>query len=340
MPNNPSEEPFLPAFCRPAAVFFVVLICELVALLLVLSNSLLPAFNWQLLGTTSLFVQWLGLASAGLLCAARPLLLKQSLRIQIVSVYLVILGVSAICGFVSSKLLPGPEASYWRVVRMVLMSAIVAGLGCRYFWLQYQHRLRRQAHLTATIDALQARIRPHFMFNALNSIAGMISLDAQKAEAMTLDFAELMRASGKASGIVPLEQELQLCRQYVALEKIRFGERLAVDWRVEAGLNQVQIPNLLIQPLIENAIYHGIQQRADGGSIDICICRLDAKLAIYISNPLPVRAVTGIKGQQLAVDNIRHRLSALYGVHASYQVDLSESQYKVVLLLPLQQASA
>lgn len=338
MQRNHSDEAFLPAFCSPIAVFVVVLVGELLAVFMALSVSQLPAFNWQMLGAASLFVQWVGLSAAAILCAVKPRVERWSLRAQVVLVYVVVLVVTSAYSLLASGLLHSGGAPWWAALKALLLSAIVVGIGLRYFVLQYLHQQQKQAELQSRIEVLQARIRPHFMFNTLNAIASMIHVDQAKAEVMTLDFADLMRSAMQQPALVPLASELALCRQYVALEQLRFGDKLQVEWHIDAASEQARVPNLLLQPLIENAIYHGIQGRSAGGTI-IVRCQLnDAAMRLSVSNPKADSNFQPQHGQQFAVENIRHRLQLVYGDAAALS-QIDGDDFTVALSLPLELTS-
>lgn len=334
MQQNHSEEAFLPAFCSPVAVFIVVLVGELLAAFIALSHSQLPDFNWSLMGSASLFIQWVGLVSAGVLCGLRPTVKFWTLRQQLVFVYFVVLSVTAVCSMLANYLMPD-GAPWWRLIKAVLLSAIVVGIGLRYFVLQHLHQQQKQAQLQSQIEVLQARIQPHFMFNTLNAIASVIHVDQDKAEAMTLDFADLMRSTMQQPALVPLASEIDLCKQYSSLEQIRFGEKLTFNWSVSAASEAIKVPNLLLQPLIENAIYHGIQGRPEGGLIEISSTVTANELVISVRNPLAGQDFSPQSGQRFALDNITHRLQLIYGDSASMKQQLSDSYFEVNLNLPL-----
>ena len=334
MQQNHSEEAFLPAFCSPIAVFIVVLLGELLAVFITLSLSPLPYFNWSMLGSVSLYIQWVGLCSAALLCAVRPSVQAWSLRQQIILVYAVVLGITALCTWVASYLLHGGVSPWWAMLKAVLLSAIVVGIGLRYFVLQYLHQQQKQSELKSRIEVLQARIRPHFMFNTLNAIASIIHVDQDKAEAMTLDFADLMRSTMQQPALVALSSELDLCRQYAQLEQIRFGEKLRFEWNIGLGCEHVKVPNLLLQPLIENAIYHGIQGRSGGGLIEISSKIEGDQLQLMVRNPLADSDFTPQTGQQFALENIRHRLQLVYGETAAIMQQRSDAYFSVSIQLP------
>lgn len=332
MPKKRIDEAFIPAFCEPLALFFVVLFCELLAILLALVKTPWPNFDLTLFGTSSLFVQWVGLLSAGLLCALRATINRYALGVQVGLSYGLILLVTLIASAGASYLLA--VSSWWWVVNNVVIAALVVGVAMRYFVLQYQYRLQQQAELNQRIEVLQARIRPHFLFNTLNAIATMIDLEPQKAETMTLDLADITRESMRQPTMVSLATELSLCEKYLTIEKQRFGERLQVDWQREAAAEPVQVPNLLLQPIVENAIYHGIQRRAAGGVVTIAVSGGDGVVDIVISNPLPDKTSPEVKGQQIAMENIQRRLSAVYNEKARCDIQQSNESYSVHVRVP------
>ena len=120
----------------------------------------------------------------------------------------------------------------------------------RWFYLQQQLQNREQAALKSRIQALQSRIRPHFLFNSMNSIASLIDIDPEAAEKMVVDLSELFRASLMEPGLVSIEDEIALCKQFVSIEQTRLGPRLAVEWNVDLSEGSFKIPSLMLQPLI------------------------------------------------------------------------------------------
>jgi two-component system sensor histidine kinase AlgZ len=178
------------------------------------------------------------------------------------------------------------------------------------------------------VQALQSRIRPHFLFNSMNSIASLIAIDPVAAETAVEDLAGLFRASlAQTSTEVSLADELDLCRRYLRIEQLRLGERLRVHWDVTALPADLPIPALSLQPLLENAIYHGIQMRADGGELSISGRYQAGEVRLRVCNPLadataPVRA-----GNRMALDNIGHRLRGLYGDGAGVEMQRRDREF-------------
>ena len=229
----------------------------------------------------------------------------------------------------------------WRetlLIRSLMVTAIIGSLGLRYLILREraQHDLRLQQE--SKLQALQSRIRPHFLFNSLNSVASLTRSDPAKAEAVLHDLADLFRVLlADARKLVPISAEREISRQYLEVEKIRLGDRLQVKWNVSNIPRAALMPALTLQPLLENAIYHGIEPRFAGGTIKIDMWAEDEKiLNIMISNPLPdVRKEGHSKGNRLAHENIRQRLATQFGDAASMQIIQEGGQYHVKVKMPI-----
>lgn len=183
----------------------------------------------------------------------------------------------------------------------------------RYFYIQEQLRVRQRTELTARLQALQSRIRPHFLFNSMNIIASLIHVDPDKAEQAVEDLSELFRASLKAEGEIGLDQELALCQHYINIEMLRLGDRLQVEWRLNAAPEDLSIPALTLQPIIENAIYHGVEPRAETSTVRIALDYDGKAVSLIITNPVAPAEARKTKGNKMAIDNIRQRLQAHYG---------------------------
>src|SRR5690606_1609949 len=177
--------------------------------------------------------------------------------------------------------------------RNLCISAIVSAVVLRYFHVQYQWRHQVQRETNLRIEALQARIRPHFLFNSLNTIAALIEAAPESAEQAVEDLADLFRASlGDANTLVSLEEEIALAQLYQRLEEKRLGERLRVDWKITDAANQ-QLPRLTLQPLLENAIHHGIEKLPDGGTVTVTGERTDKGYRLMVRNPLATGMAEG-----------------------------------------------
>jgi two-component system sensor histidine kinase AlgZ len=313
---------FLPDLCNVQSVFTLVVGGELLALALVLADSGLQPFHWEQLGNVSFLVQWVVLLSAGLLCPLRPFLSRHSLLLAGFLSYSIVLLVTLGSSVVGQRLMGFGQVDWWMAGSHVLLAAIFGGIVLRYFYIQQQLLTQEEAELRARIQALQSRIRPHFLFNCMNSIVSLIGSDPDKAERVVEDLSDLFRASLAAPGQVPIAQELNLCRQYIRIEQLRLGSRLQMDWRVGELPEHCMIPSLLLQPIVENAIYHGIQPRSQGGTVEISVEARDNQLTIVVRNPLPRRTEPAVKpGNRMAMENIRNRLAAHYGDRASVRAE-------------------
>ncbi|WP_300381624.1 sensor histidine kinase [uncultured Alcanivorax sp.] len=240
-----------------------------------------------------------------------------------------------VMGWVTGSLVPGTLWS-WEIAVNGLIAAIIAGLVMRYFYVQEQLRQKGQAELQARIQALQSRIRPHFLFNSMNIIASLIAVDPDAAEKVVEDLSVLFRASLKNIGNeATLEEELELCRRYIHIEQLRMGERLQVEWDIRVEAKTVMIPLLTLQPLLENAIYHGIQPLTAGGVVTIRALAENGDLVLSVSNPKP-EGGGHHQGNRMALENIRHRLEALYGDEVAVESRPQQKEYEIEIRYPLQ----
>lgn len=335
------EQLFIPNLCGIRMVFVVVMIAELFAIVLALAPMRVSLEGyWYSLAMISLFVQWCALASCAVLCLVRPWLAKQdNRRVAIISFSLTLL----IVGLVS-------EAAYWSIFsadflsfnhwqflfRNLFMAAIISGLVLRYFFMQHQWRQRVKTESQARLQALQSRIRPHFLFNSMNTIASLTRSDPARAELAVEDLADLFRISlGDARSHYELADEISLCRRYLGIESLRLGDRLNIEWAIEDLPEDALVPPLLIQPLLENAIYHGIESMTGGGTITVKGQRDGRKLAIVISNPFPGKEPQQHqKGNQVAMKNIRERLHAVYDQKGRLETGLENNEYRVTIHIP------
>ena len=207
---------------------------------------------------------------------------------------------------------------------------------------------RESAELRAQVQALQSRIRPHFLFNSMNVIASLIPVDAEKAEQVVEDLSELFPASLQEAGsLVSVSEEVQLCMRYINIETLRLGDRLKVSWDVEAPPRDAEMPLPLIQPLIENAVYHGIQPLSEGGIIHVNRAFNEGQMVLTITNPLKELDKAAdeatsknyspkppAKVNSIAIDNIRQRLEVVYGENATLVTKQQGNRFKTTLTCP------
>jgi two-component system, LytTR family, sensor histidine kinase AlgZ len=346
-PGN--DEFFIPDLCNTRAVLILIVTSEMFALIVVLVAHPLPWFNWTSMALISLLIQWITLSSAAIICTLRPVLANMSQSMALSLCMLVVFidtGVFSLVGqWVFAPVLPGidtwEQLDYWGVVQNMLIGGLISSMVFRYFLVQHRLRVQQSAELNARLQSLQSRIRPHFLFNSMNIIASLIASDPKTAEAVVEDLSELFRASLKeTANAVPLKNEIDLCKKYARIEQLRLGKRLQVNWHEHdfpADLyQQIEIPLLLLQPLVENAIYHGIQPLPEGGTVNITLSAQNDIFTVTITNPLVTNyaAKSNGKGNQMAVNNIRHRLLAIYGDQASLEQREVNGEYVTVLSFP------
>ena len=330
---------FLPNFCGLRMVFVVVVIAQLFAFVVLLLGLHSYWGNlWQHLGLISLFIQWCALASCAVMCLVRPYICRFSHRVVATISYLIIVlvvwAVSELAYWYVFRD-SGVVNDHWAyVIRNMLITIILTGPILRYFYVQHQWRENVRAEAESRLQALQARIRPHFFFNSLNTIASLTRTEPGRAETAVEDLADLFRASMRdARQFHTLEQEWRLCERYLDIEALRLGERLNIDWQVDDVPGDAFVPPLMIQPLLENAIYHGIETRADGGTIKIVADMQGKVITVTISNPRS-EELSHSKGNQIAQQNIRDRLHTLFGAQGNMQIDDSHDNYSVIISWP------
>ncbi|MBX2858109.1 MAG: histidine kinase [Cellvibrionaceae bacterium] len=335
-PTPPGD--FLPDLCGVQAVFALVLIGELLALALVVVDRGVVSFDWSHFGTVSMMVQWVVLSSAGSLCPLRPWFRRLPSWLAGFIGYAIILLLTALVSLLGQWVLNmGGRVDLASLAQHLVVSGVFAGIALRYFYIQQQLHNQEQAELIARIQALQSRIRPHFLFNSMNSIASLIAISPVQAEKMVEDLSHLFRASLSEPTMVSLKSELVLCQRFAAIEQLRLGDRLKLEWQLpgEQILCDVVIPSFLLQPLVENAIYHGVQAIPEGGLVRLSVA-VSAAVEIQVINPVVARqqAEAVPQGNGIALQNIRNRLCALYGQNALLRTEIKQGEFKVLVKYP------
>jgi two-component system sensor histidine kinase AlgZ len=218
--------------------------------------------------------------------------------------------------------------------RVWLFAFLLTAITLYYFNLH--QRAYSPAVAEARLQALQARIRPHFLFNSINAVLSLIRSQPKQAETALEDMADLFRVlMADNRDLVPLAQEIGLCRQYLALEKLRLEERLTINWQIDSMPPDALIPPLLLQPLIENAVYHGIEPLPQGGTITIRIYRTHHDIHIVLSNPFN-NLSQHHHGNKMALKNIKERLTLHFDLEASLKCSHTDGVYQVHIVLPHQ----
>ena len=340
---------YLPNFCASRAAVAVVVIVELTAIVLSIARSGSADF-WSELARSSLFLLWVGLVCAALLCALRPALARlgaaRGSGAVLALLTAAVAGISFGVGVLGhSRLLAGAAVLFPHriapfVLRNTAIGFVIAAIALRYFYVTDQWRRNIELRAAARVHALQARIRPHFLFNSMNTIAALTRSSPPQAEQAVQDLADLFRASlADPRQTITLADELEIARTYQRIEQLRLGSRLEVIWEVEALPGDARVPGLLLQPLLENAIYHGIEPRTAGGAVHIRGERSGALISVVVRNPLGVPPATR-QGNHLALENIRERLALLYGARALVKAGAFGEEYIVTLRFPYVAAAA
>ncbi|HET9122915.1 MAG TPA: sensor histidine kinase [Acidiferrobacteraceae bacterium] len=346
--QDPAQAPsWLPNLATGAVALRVLVAAELVALALALARNPWPGptalRDFVLLSGYALAIAATGLL--GLRVLARPL---QRLSIGQAFVWLFVLllcvifgvteGLVAVLGHLGYLHAPSPGWQWSVLARALLLGSILGFLGLRYLAMTHRAQLDAKREQESRMQALQSRIRPHFLFNSMNSVASLTRSDPARAETALQDLADLFRVLlADARKLVPISAEREISRQYLEIEKLRLGDRLKVTWNVSNVPRTALIPALTLQPLLENAIYHGIEPRFGGGTVRIELwTEGDRTLNIMISNPMPeVPKRAHGKGNKIALDNIRQRLETYFGSEASLQTLEEGGQYHVKVRMPI-----
>jgi two-component system sensor histidine kinase AlgZ len=352
-PSANTHHLLLPDFCSQRAVLLILVIVALTGVLLALAGTGFSPQFWGDLARKLMFLLWTGLAGAALLCAVRR---QIAARGALAGAFLVLGLVVALVAVVSElawrvlnsptfnpySLLGAAPTGHWPfLARNLAIGAIVCAVALRYIYVAQQWRLNVEAQARARVDALQARIRPHFLYNSMNTIASLTRSDPTRAEDAVLDLADLFRASlDEKRVLVTLQEELDTARTYERIERLRLGDRLRVHWDVAAAPPGTLVPALTLQPLLENAIGHGIANLAAGGEVAIEGGTVGDMLLLSVRNPLPLGDTQDRNGHGIALENIRERLALLYGARASVAAGREGDEFVVRLRVPLAQATA
>lgn len=344
-----TDDPWLPDLCRLPRLAAMLGLAELSVVVVALAPGGAQGWDAGAFLNASGYALWLGLSVSVLLCVSRRWLSRLPMRMgALLAVALaaaVAMAASAIVHtlFVSvgaqGELLPGA----WRFVGgSATVVALLTALALRYFYVIDRWQAQVGAHARAEADALQARIRPHFLFNSMNMIAGLLRRDPVVAERAVLDLSDLFRAAlGAGEGDSTLAEEVRLGERYLAIEQLRLGERLQVQWRKQDDLPwTLPMPRLVLQPLLENAVLHGISRLQQGGTIDIVLEVVGGNLRIDLRNPSLPPEAQGVHGAGHAQRSIEHRLGYAFGPRARMASGWRDGYYHCEIVLPLEPTRA
>ncbi|HEU4626448.1 MAG TPA: sensor histidine kinase [Steroidobacteraceae bacterium] len=337
---------YLPDFCTSRATLAIVLIVELTAFVLALSHWDAELGFWRNLSRLSLFLVWIGLTGAALLCALNRVLRRLSAAQVSMAVLAIIMGLVALVSLLASwagrtafaeelGIVPlFPRDQWGFVLRNMAISLVITTLALRYFYVAHEWQRNVEMQARARVHALQARIRPHFLFNSMNTIASLTRSDPALAEQAVQDLADLFRANlSEQRNTITLAQELEVARIYQRIEELRLGERLRVVWNINQLPMQAIVPGLLLQPLLENAIYHGVEPMPLGGVVQVSGELSGGNITIVVRNAVSDRQ-NYREGNKLALANIRERLELMYGERALVKAGRFDHEYIVTLRFP------
>ena len=327
-----------PTFCNWRLLLAVMVITEVSVILVGLGPGGYPGWQWFL--TASVYSQWMALFCASGLCIASGWTRRFSSDGAWVFSWLIVLFLTMVFSFaawlgagISQPGLLQDEVGLF-VFKNVFAVGLVALVFFRYLVMRARWRAELLAQAEARVQALQARIQPHFLFNSLNTIASLVHDDPDNAEAATLDLADIFRGSmRRADQLISLEDELMLARQYLNMEQRRLGERLVLEWRVDELPSGAQVLPLMLQPLLENAVAHGIQAWPEGGKLSVYGRGETDQVVITIGNPL-APAGHESAGNGMAIQNIRERLALAFGGRAKLLTNQDQEQFYAVLVVP------
>lgn len=343
------EGQIIPEFCRGRALGMLMIATQMVACILALASGATWSELPMRLLLLSLFLQWIGVSCAAVLCLTRHWLHASDVRwvflvcwgLLVLVVFLVSVGAQAFLryGHIDAAI-HLIDADF--VLRNVAIGALVSLLLLRYFWERHQWLEQTRAQSEARYASLQSRIHPHFLFNALNSLAALIRAKPEAAETMVEDLADLLRVSlADHYTLVTLREELGIVEVYLRIEQQRLGKRLTSNIDIPNDMMGLLIPRLTIQPLVENAVFHGIALLATPGTLQIHGWREPGFFCIEVTNPMPERSKSNKPGSGVAIANIRQRLHLLYREQASITLDAytgpSRSNFRACLRFPLEQ---
>ncbi|MGQ0525662.1 MAG: sensor histidine kinase [Betaproteobacteria bacterium] len=327
--NQNAYSSALPNFRNLGILLRILLIVNLAAIAAAMISSKGAHDFWPRLLDVSMVVQPLLLVSMLALVALNDLLRHLPYYLGAVAVLTLELTLATLLHVYGRPLLPVEGAwleRYWTLTFLVTLMLLL------YFDLR--GRALSPAISEARLQALQARIRPHFLFNSINAVLSLIREDPKRAESALEDMADLFRVvMADNRELTPLAREVELCREYLALEQLRLGERLKVEWHVDNMPADACIPPLVLQPLLENAVYHGIEPRTAPGVISINIYLAREQVHAVLRNPYEHEG-NHHAGNKMALANIRERLQLHFDAEASLATRVTDETYQVHITMP------
>lgn len=343
---------FLPNFCETRMLINIVVVAEMLALVISLVMpipSIFFANYFEAFLQISIFIQWIALASAAGLCLTRKYMARLPNHMALITAYLFLLLITFAVDecvlwilWITEKI-ASPRPIWYAHLHLqnLSVSAIINALVLGYFLTKQELKQRTVSEANAKMQALQSRIRPHFVFNAMNIIASLTRSDPKKAEMAIEDMSELFRMMlNEEETLVPVKKEIDVARKYLALEELRLDNRLQVAWDIGKFPRKAIMPILTLQPLLENAITHGIEPLPNGGIVSVTLWEEDDIIRIRITHPVTDKRNIA-SGHELnkALENIKQRFNTHYGANAKIKWELQDNRFIVSVSLPVRDAT-
>ncbi|MBO9718328.1 MAG: histidine kinase [Pseudoxanthomonas sp.] len=337
----PESRP-LDALFRPTALIAVILGGEALALILALGPGQPSGGRLVQFGLASLGVQWIALGTLCAIYLARKPLSKLSATMTAWICLGLLLSMTALVSGAASRIpgivgeSPGEDAAFvWRMLALALVVGLLGLLSFQNYWRATSLAvLAKQSEL----DTLRARVQPHFLFNTLNTGAALVRQHPADAEQLLLDLADIFRAALAGPRFSGLDQELLLARRYLDIESLRFGDRLRTEWDLPDVVPDAVAPTLSIQPLVENAIRHGIEPAPQGGVVTIALAVTGRDVRVTVRNSLAPPGAAARNGHGIGQSAVRARLEALPGAPGRLETDIGADRYTATVVLPLADA--
>lgn len=329
----------LDALWQAPAILWVALTGIALATVLALAPGV-GSDRWIYFGLTLLVIQWIALLTLAELYVLRRVLSRiRPTQVASMAVLLLLLNtwlVGGLAWWLMRGISPVTEDSLLSLLLRLTGLALAVGLlGLAAFRIHWRARQLAVRAKQSELESLQARIRPHFLFNTLNTGAALVHRHPEEAERLLLDLADLFRAALSGPRQISLEEELALTRRYLEIEALRFGDRLTVHWQLPSVMPAVSVPALSIQPLVENAIRHGVERLPGGGDVEIAVSTTPGTVVVRISNPIPRTGTQASPGHQVGLSASQVRIGALTDGRGSVQTHVAGGRYIATVRLPV-----
>jgi len=337
------DDALIPDFCNGGVIINVALIAQLLAIIISVVSPPPESGPLKQFLLHSLYVQWVGMASAIALCLGRGYLNRLPPVRAVLMAYLVLLCVAFAVAEVrvwvmwAVNLLPTPHPEWYGYFHLenLTIAAMVDALALRYFIARHQLRRSALAEAQARMQALKYRIRPHFLFNAMNIVASLTRREPARAEAAIEDMADVFRLMlDDSKTLVPVRNELDVTRKYLALEQLRLEDRLRVHWELGELPRMAKMPVLMLQLVLENAIYYGVEPLPDGGDVFVSLHITDGTLELDVRSPATEVGDDRMQKSNETLENLALRLSGHYGEAARLTSERIGNELNVHIVLP------